>query len=59
VKFVDDCSDFGAPEYCVAGVSSVERISQNMVRVIPQPAEGWPRGGVPRRVGQRRVASAL
>jgi hypothetical protein len=33
MKFVDDCCDIGAPEFCVSGVSAIERISQNMVRV--------------------------
>jgi hypothetical protein len=33
MKFVQDVEDFGAPEFCVAGVSAVERISAGMVRV--------------------------
>lgn len=33
MKFVDKAIDIGAPEYVVAGIASVERISENMIRV--------------------------
>jgi hypothetical protein len=33
MKFIDDGFDGGAPEHCVTGISSVERISPGMIRV--------------------------
>ena len=33
MNFVDDTSDFGAPEYAVTGIASIERISIGQVRI--------------------------
>jgi hypothetical protein len=33
MKFVDGCVDYGAPEFLVTGISSIERISRGIVRV--------------------------
>jgi hypothetical protein len=33
MKFVQESTDYGAPEFCATGISSVERISRGQVRV--------------------------
>jgi hypothetical protein len=33
MKFVNECTDYGAPEFVAAGVSSIDRASENTVRV--------------------------
>ena len=33
MNFIESCLDYGTPEYCVTGVSSIQRISTGQIRV--------------------------